>query len=192
MTMIEQEKFRQLLDACRQNDPAACAELVRLYLPLVRIAVRRRLTVVMRTRFDSTDFTQEVWQSFFKLAVNRQAFNCERSLIAYLCEMARMKVLEEYRRHNSQRGGMQRPFIELDLETVPAGDPSPSAAAVGDDEWHRLTAGLPERERAMLQMLREGHTHADTAAAFGLSEKTVQRLLQRLLIARYAPPGTQP
>ena len=67
----------------------------------------------------------------------------------------------------------------------------PGEAAIADDEWERLIAGLSERERRMLQMLRDGHTHADTAAAFQLSEKTVQRLVRRLL-SQGGSPGTPP
>ena len=180
--------FIVLRDACRRRDPAATAELVRRYLPHVRAAVRRRLAASMRIRFDSHDFAQDVWLSFFRVAVDREDLRDEGGLVAYLSEMARLKVAEEYRHQTTQKVGLAR-----DVPFTPAVDPTgreptPSQAAVADDEWERLTANLPDRERQMLQMLRDGHTHADTAATFQLSEKTVQRLVRRLLL-RGAPPG---
>jgi RNA polymerase sigma factor (sigma-70 family) len=180
-----------LLDACRRKDPAATAELVRRYLPYVRAAVRRRLAGPLRIRFDSHDFAQDVWLSFFRAALDRADLRSEGELIAFLSQMARLKVAEEYRHQTTQKVGMTRavPFSET---ADPTGrEPTPSAAVLADDEWARLTAGLPERERLMLQMLRDGHTHADTAATFQLSEKTVQRLVRRVL-SRAAPPEGGP
>jgi RNA polymerase sigma factor (sigma-70 family) len=179
-----------LLSACRRRDPEATAELVRRYLPHVRAAVRRRLATSMRLRFDSHDFAQEVWLSFFRAAIDRADLRDERGLITYLSEMARLKVAEEYRHQTTQKVGLTR-AVPLAPAADPTGrEPTPSQAALADDEWERLTAGLPDRERQMLQMLRDGHTHADTAATFQLSEKTVQRLVRRLL-SRGVSPGAE-
>lgn len=186
--MLGDDELSLLLEACRRGDSDAAAELVRRYRPYVRAAVRRRLAADMRVRFDSQDFTQEVWLSFFRAALDRADLRDERSLVAYLSQMARIKVAEEYRHQTTQKVGLDRdvPFGRTGDTT--GREPTPSAAALADDEWERLAAGLPERERRMLQMLRDGHTHADTAAAFQLSEKTVQRLVQRLL-CRGGSPG---
>jgi len=179
--MAGNDEFRMLLHACRQRDPTAASELVRRYLPHVRAAVRRRLAIGLRNRFDSQDFAQDVWLSFFRAAIDRLDLEDEPALIAYLSQMARLKVLEEYRHQSTQKIGLPRDTpLEETTHTV-GREPTPSAAAIADDEWEKLTAGLAEREKQMLRMLRDGHTHADTAAAFGLSEKTVQRLVRRLI-----------
>jgi RNA polymerase sigma factor (sigma-70 family) len=179
--MLGNDELSLLLEACRRGDSTAAAELVRRYRAHVRAAVRRRLATGMRMRFDSQDFTQDVWLSFFRAALDRADLRDEKSLIAYLAQMARIKVAEEYRHQTTQKVGLDR-AVPFSRTGDPTGrGPTPSADALADDEWERLTAGLPERERQMLQMLREGHTHADTAAAFQLSEKTVQRLVRRVL-----------
>jgi RNA polymerase sigma factor (sigma-70 family) len=183
----ESDDLSLLLDACRRGDSNAAAELVRRYRPHVRAAVRRRLAADMRMRFDSQDFAQDVWLSFFRAAIDRADLQDERSLVAYLSQMARLKVAEEYRHQTTQKVGLGRdvPFSQTG---DPAGRvPTPSADAQADEEWDRMTAGLPDRERQMLQMLRDGHTHADAAAKFGLSEKTVQRLVRRV-VTRGLPP----
>jgi RNA polymerase sigma factor (sigma-70 family) len=189
--MTGKDEFSQLIEACRQRDSTATTELVRRYLPHVRAAVRRRLNVSLRARFDSLDFAQDVWYSFFRLVIDRQDLLTEGALIAYLSEMARLKVFEEFRHQMTQKVGLVRDIRDPGMNKFAGPGPTPSAAAMADDEWERLTAKLPERERAMLRMLRDGHTHADTAATFGMSEKTVQRLVRRLL-DRGAPPGTPP
>jgi RNA polymerase sigma factor (sigma-70 family) len=178
--MTERDEFRTLLHACRRRDSAAAAELVRRYLPHVRAAVRRRLAVGLRPRFDSHDFAQDVWLSFFRAAIDRLELDDETALIAYLSQMARLKVLEEHRHQSSQKIGFARD-TRLDEAAPPAGrEPTPSAVAVAADEWERMTGKLGEREIQMIRMIRDGHTHAATAAAFGVAEKTVQRLVRHL------------
>lgn len=178
--MTDHDEFRTLLRACRQRDSSAAAELVRRYLPHVRAAVRRRLAAGLRPRFDSHDFAQDVWLSFFHGAVDRLELQDETALIAYLSQMARLKVLEEYRHQTTRKVGRPR---ETPIEDAapPAGrEPTPSAVAVADDEWERLTGGLADREKQMLCMLRDGHTHSAVAAACGVAEKTIQRLVRRV------------
>ncbi|VTS00945.1 sigma-70 family rna polymerase sigma factor : RNA polymerase, sigma-24 subunit, ECF subfamily OS=Isosphaera pallida (strain ATCC 43644 / DSM 9630 / IS1B) GN=Isop_2781 PE=4 SV=1: Sigma70_ECF [Gemmata massiliana] len=189
--MSGNDDLLSLLEACRRRDPAATAELVRRYLPHVRAAVRRRLATGMRMRFDSQDFAQDVWLSFFRAAIDREDLRDEGGLVAYLSQMARLKVAEEYRHQTTQKVGLNRDVPVSQVSDPTGRDPTPSQMVVADDEWERLTAGLSDRERQMLQMLRDGHTHADTAAMFQLSEKTVQRLVRRLL-SRGTSPGTPP
>ena len=186
--MRGQHEFLQLLEGCRRRDSDATAEFVDRYLPHVRSAVRRRLSGNLRTRFDSQDFTQNVWLSFFRVAVDRVDIRDESALVAYLCQMARFRVIEEYRSQSALKNDLNR-VVSMDAGGEPTGrEPTPSTAAIDDEEWRRLTANLPERERTMLRMLREGHTHSETAAAFHLSEKTVQRLLHKVF-SRINPSG---
>jgi RNA polymerase sigma factor (sigma-70 family) len=185
--MTARDEFELLMTACRRGEPAAVAELVRRYLPLVRAAVRKKLPTTLRGRFDSLDFAQDVWLSFFHGAAARKEAWDEITLVGYLTKMAHLKVAEEYRHQTTRKVGLTRDTpLEAVVEPVGPG-PTPSAGVLADDTWERLTAGLPDRDRALLRMLRDGHTHAETAAAFGLSEKTVQRLVRRIL-----PPDPLP
>ena len=180
-----------LLDACRRGSrrppPSWSAGTCRTS----GAAVRRRLVSGLRMRFDSQDFAQDVWLSFFRAALDRTDLRDEQGLVAFLSQMARLKVAEEYRHQTTQKVGLDRDVPAARVDHPAARGPSPSEAAAADDEWAHLTAGLSDRERQMLQMLRDGHTHADTAAAFQLSEKTVQRLVRRLL-SRGALPEAPP
>lgn len=178
--MRGQNEFLQLLEGCRRRDVVATAEFVDRYLPHVRSAVRRRLSGNLRARFDSQDFTQNVWLSFFRVAVDRLDVQDETALVAYLCQMARVRVVEEYRHQTTLKNDLSRAVSMEGLGEPPGREPTPSTAAIHDEEWRILIANLTVRERDMLAMLREGHTHADTAAALNLSEKTVQRLVRKV------------
>jgi RNA polymerase sigma factor (sigma-70 family) len=178
--MTRQDEFHQLIAACRERDPAATAELVRRYLPHIQAAVRRKLDDVMRARFDSLDFAQDVWISFFRVALDRLVLQNENDLIAFLSQMAKFKVFEEYRHQTNQKNGLLRTLPGVKMDYLIGQSPTPSAELAADEKWHRIMADLPEREQTMLRMLRDGHSHAEIAAEFNLSTKTVQRLVRRL------------
>jgi RNA polymerase sigma factor (sigma-70 family) len=156
------------------------AELVRRYKPVIRRAVRSRLSAAMRGRFDTIDFTQDVWASFFRVNLERVDLTDEPALVAYLAQMARIKVTEEFRHQTTLKVGLGREKPAGVLTEAVDDGPTPSAEVIARDRWERLTDGLDEKEKRMLVMVREGHTHAAIADEFGLSVKTVQRLVARL------------
>src|SRR5262249_7566398 len=49
----------------RAGDEEAARELLQRYEAKVRLVVRRQLPKLLRSRFDSLDFLQSVWGSFF-------------------------------------------------------------------------------------------------------------------------------
>jgi RNA polymerase sigma factor (sigma-70 family) len=178
--MPEPNEFANLLVACQNGDENAFAQLVRRYRHHVRVAVRSRLSGPLRTRFDSHDFTQDVWASFFRHSINQLQLPDENALIAYLSQIARWKVGEEYRHQNTMKIGIGRDLPLDDVGEQQAPVPTPSAEVIALDKWESLTDGLTERDKKMLMMLREGQTHAVIAKEFGLSVKTVQRLVSQL------------
>jgi RNA polymerase sigma factor (sigma-70 family) len=179
-------EFGQLLAGCRRHDPAAFAALVAKYLPHVRAAVRRRLSGRLRTRFDSHDFTQNVWASFFRQSLDRLDLPTEASLVAYLARMAELKVAEEGRKQLTLKADVRRDVPLGEVPEPAARTPTPSGLAVADDRWAALTAGLTDRDREMVQMLHDGETYEAVAERFGLTVKTVQRLIGKL---RDLPPA---
>lgn len=180
--MPEPNEFEVLLEACRRGEPGALDVLARRYLPHVRTAVRSRLSAVLRARFDSHDFAQDVWASFFRITLDRLDLADESALVGYLSQMARLKVAEEYRHQTTRKVGLTRNTpLDGDLELGLTGrGHTPSAEVIATDQWERLTDGLSDRQRRMLAMLRDGATHVAVADEFGLSEKTVRRLVARL------------
>ncbi len=182
-------EFEQLLGRVRRNEPGAFAELVERYLPLVRAVVRRRLSDRLRTRFDSQDFTQDVWASFFQVSLSRLDLPTEADLVAYLAKMAEVKVAEEGREQLTKKRDIRRERSLANSPEPVGGGHTPSQEVMARDRWEELTAGLSETERQMVTMIRDGSSYEAVAGRFDLTIKTVRRLVERL---RLRPrPGDQ-
>ena len=91
------------------GDEEAARELLTRYEAEVRLVVRRQLPRLLRSRFDSLDFLQSVWGSFFRRVRSGPAeFEDSRHLVAFLARAAKNKVIDEYRRAASRKQDMHR------------------------------------------------------------------------------------
>ena len=63
--MDRDDDFTDLMERARSGDPAAIRDFLERFEQEVRVMVRSRLPKKLRPRFDSGDFVQAVWQSFF-------------------------------------------------------------------------------------------------------------------------------
>src|SRR3954469_24939051 len=91
------------------GDQDAARELLARYEGEVRLVVRRQLPRLLRSRFDSLDFLQSVWGSFFRRVRGEPAeFEDSRHLVAFLARAAKNKVFDEYRRAASRKQDMHR------------------------------------------------------------------------------------
>src|SRR3954453_20689831 len=90
--------FQLLLDRLRARSPGAPHELLDRYGAHVLRVIRHRLDRRLRKEFDSLDFLQDVWKSFFEAPPPGRAFDRPEALIAYLAQMAQHKVVDAHRR----------------------------------------------------------------------------------------------
>lgn len=101
--------IRELIARIQGGDEEAARELLNRYESKVRMVVRRQLPRLLRSRFDSLDFLQSVWGSFFhRIRTGPNDLEEERNLIAFLAWAARNKVIDEYRRAASQKQNINR------------------------------------------------------------------------------------
>jgi RNA polymerase sigma factor (sigma-70 family) len=167
------------------GDEDAARELLTRYEAEVRLVVRRQLPRLLRSRFDSLDFLQSVWGSFFRRVRSGPAeFEDSRHLVAFLARAAKNKVIDEYRRAASQKQDMHReePLWGDGLRPrdVPADVDSPSEVAQAREVFGRLQALVPEERRSILELKAEGLSSRDVGDRLGISERTVQRVLEDL------------
>jgi DNA-directed RNA polymerase specialized sigma24 family protein len=182
--MEDVDAFAELVARLRTGDPAGVDGLCRKYSPFIRAAVRRQLHPRLRTRFDSLDFVQDVWASFFAIPNERYTFDTPQALVAFLTRIASHRVVEVFR----QRFGTQKNNITRELETtdndVPdqlwSTAPTPSQWAIAAEEWVRITGRFPEGHRMILEWLRAGHSNEDVASLANVSLSTVNRIVRRL------------
>lgn len=175
-----------LIARARAGDDEAIRTFVGRFEREVRLMVRDRLPRRLRNQFDSMDFVQAVWQSFFAdLKEGSQEFENARHLRGFLAGVARNKVFEQDRRLTRTEKyavARERPLyvrrgereVAIDL---PAADPTPSQNVQASERLALLTEGRPPREVAVLTLRHEGRTIDDIAAKLGIHEKTVRRII---------------
>jgi RNA polymerase sigma factor (sigma-70 family) len=183
----EESDLPGFLARIQAGDEAAARELLARYEPEVRLVVRRQLPRLLRSRFDSLDFLQSVWGSFFRRVRGGSGpseFGDSRHLVAFLARAAKNKVIDEYRRAASRKQDMHREeplWTERNRpKDLPAEIDSPSEVAQAREVFGRLCNLLPEKRRNILELKAEGLSSKDIGERLGISARTVQRVLEDL------------
>jgi RNA polymerase sigma-70 factor (ECF subfamily) len=176
--------FQELLARVKDGDEDAARELLTRYEAKVRLVVRRQLPRLLRSRFDSIDFLQSVWGSFFhRIRTGPNDLDHEQNLITFLAWAARNKVIDEYRRSATQKQDIRR---EESIEgrgrgeSGLAGGDTPSQLVQARETYTRLRALLPEDRKVILDLKTAGYSSKEIGERLGVSERTVQRVLEDL------------
>jgi RNA polymerase sigma-70 factor (ECF subfamily) len=184
----DQQSFHDLLQRIRDGSQEAVVELVEDYGPLVLRVVRRRLHPKLRPKFDSLDFVQSVWASFFADTSRLGNFSTKEALVEYLMRMAHNKTVDEFRKRLQTAKYTVNREVALDDGTVAErADPSvprvptPSHRAIAHETWDRLLRGQPPIYREILKLRWQGATFDEIAATLQISERTARRVINRLL-----------
>ncbi len=146
--MPKNDEFSELLRRAKAGDDEAIREFLSRFEQEVRTMVRSRLPKKLRTQFDSIDFVQSVWQSFFANAEVREFDNVDH-FRGFLRGMVRNKVQEQHRRltrtekydlAREERLYVRKGDREV-LREVVSREPTPSQAMQAADRMAQLTAG---------------------------------------------------
>lgn len=180
------DEFRDLMGRLQEGSEDAAWELVDRYGDAILRAVRRVLNVRLRSKFDSLDFVQLVWCSFFKARDQLVRFTRPEELAAFLVTMARNKVGMEVRRrlktekYNVNREQASSGFPNT-VDQSADHESSPLEVAIAREQWNRLIAEQPDRYRQIISLRLQGLTYQDIAESLNIAECTVRRFLKRLL-----------
>ena len=181
------DDFHTLMDRVRNGSDEAAQELLDLYGDHIFRAVRRRLNRSLRSKYDSQDFVQAVWASFFANLPTVREFDRPEALIAFLARVASNKVIDECRtRLQTEKNDIKR---ERSMESVCVGttdplkgnDPTPSQVAIANEQWGRMIDGQPSHYRRIMELRAEGISNNEIADRLEINEKTVRRVVQRQL-----------
>jgi RNA polymerase sigma-70 factor (ECF subfamily) len=183
--MAEQDlEFATLMAGVQAGSADAAQQLHEHYARHILRAVRRRLHRKLRPKYDSLDFVQDVWASFFEDVPQKHKFERPEDLVAFLSRMAANKVAQAVRKglvrqkHNINREAS----LEADGPAdVIARQATASEILMGCEEWEQLLARQPPVHRRVLLLLREGRSQVSIALELGISQKTVHRLIRRVL-----------
>jgi RNA polymerase sigma factor (sigma-70 family) len=180
----DDEEFAELVGKVRNGSEEAMLKLVEKYGQHVFRTVRRKLDRKLRSKFDSGDFVQAVWASFFENRDRLVQIPSAKDLVNYLSRMAYFKVTDERRRRLVLEGKNVNREVPLDRPDVSrelvCQAPTASEMAIADERMQQLTAGASARHQRIVEMRRAGATHVEIAGVLGVDPKMVQRVLRRL------------
>src|SRR5260370_14350709 len=158
MTSDDQE-FKQLLKEIQEGSEEAARTFLDKYGSYILKVIRRRLSPRLRSKFDSSDFLQDTWASFFRDPPPPEAFSEPEALIAFLAQMARNKVDQtnrqrlERRRYANKRENSLDGSARFQARVLEGIDPTPSEVAVAKEKWVDIVEGTkPEHEKLVLLM----------------------------------------
>jgi RNA polymerase sigma-70 factor (ECF subfamily) len=178
------EEFRGLMRRLQAGDEAAARELLDRFGHHILRVVRRRLAKPLRSKFDSVDFVQAVWASFFAVLPRQVRFESPEELTAFLMKVAQLKVANEARRRSQKKYDIKREHALADTAdrdgALAAKQPTPSQIAVAREEWDRLVEGQPNHYQQILVLRFQGHTLEEIARKLNVNERTVRRVLDKL------------
>ena len=185
----QHEDFQTLMRRIRAGSEEAARELFERYGPHVRRVVRRKLRQPLRSKFDSDDFEQAVWASFFALLPHRGTFDRPEALVTFLVKLAQNKVIDAIRQRLTQKYDVNREHAFSDSADYQAAlkQPTPSQIAMAREEWRRLLAGKPDHYQRILTLRLQGHKVKEIAELVQVDEKTVRRVLDE-----FAPERNEP
>jgi RNA polymerase sigma-70 factor (ECF subfamily) len=181
----KKDTFQDLLQRARDCCDESARELVDRYGPHILRVVRRRLNKRLRSKFDSVDFVQAVWASFFALPIGKYHFERPEQLVEFLVGLARNKVVDAVRqRLVTQKYNVERELPLFDSAVkdgldLAARGPTASQVAMAKEEWERVKDVQRTRDQRILDSLGTGLNLQEIAHEIGVSEKTVRRVLRR-------------
>jgi RNA polymerase sigma factor (sigma-70 family) len=182
--LTKDDEFAELVARIKQGSEAAMFELVEKYGQHVYRTVRRKLSRAMRSKFDSADFVQAVWASFFENRDRLLEFPSAQDLIQFLSRIAHNKVVDEIRRRLVLQGKNVNREVPIDRAGIGSAlfspGPTVSEVVMADERAGQITTEHSARYRRIVELRRAGATHVEIAEALGVNPKTVQRVLQRL------------
>jgi RNA polymerase sigma-70 factor (ECF subfamily) len=182
----KRDEFRRLLEEIQAGSAEAVQQLLDRYGPAILRVIRSRLDERMRSKFDSIDFLQDVWASFFRNPPEAAAFCSPDALYHFLTTLARNKVTKEirqrlvYQKFNVNREAPQENPTAGWLNGAKARQPTPSQECVAKEQWEKAVRGRTQLQRKILEMLRDGYSRSEVSTSLGLSRKLVQRLVSRV------------
>jgi RNA polymerase sigma-70 factor (ECF subfamily) len=174
------EPFHDLIRRVRAGEEEAATELVRLYEPEVRRAVRMSLTDPrLRRTLDSVDICQSVLANFF-VKVMGGSFDLDEpsQLVRLLVTMARNKLVDRTRQPSHRKETAADPGL---LDALVGPEKSPSHIIAHEELVRALHEQLTVEERQIAEQRAAGREWAAIAADLGGTADSVRKRLERAI-----------
>jgi RNA polymerase sigma-70 factor (ECF subfamily) len=186
MTPADRHQFLSLVQRVQEGSPEAAQELYNEFAGLVLQFVRRSLGKApqLRTLFDSSDFRQDVFASFFTRVLPRRSFESPEEMAAFLRGMVDKKVLAARRKwlDRAKRSlARQAPLAASCTAGKELGREADTAeqVAVADAVEH-VGPARPDAVGSLLSLWILGHSPGQIARQLGTPVRAVNQTLHRV------------
>jgi RNA polymerase sigma-70 factor (ECF subfamily) len=170
-----------LLEKLANGESEAAERVFRDYEPFLRAMVRRKLTPMLRAKFDSMDVVQSVWADVLKgYREEGWQFNDPEHLKAFLARVTYNHFATHCRRNRTAIEREQPLYEDESLAEAASGQPRPSQIAQAEELWMMLMDLCPPAHRLILELKGQGVPLAEIAERTGLHESSVRRILYDL------------
>ncbi len=172
-------EFSQLMQRVKAGSEDAVREILDRYGDGLLRVIRRRLNQQLRSQFDSDDFYQAVWTSFFAHRDELSRFESPQDLEAFLKTVAGHKVIDQTRRRLMTKAWSTNREVSssaIEMRPPASQDPTPSTVVAFQDEVDQM----PLNHQRIVELRNEGWTLEEIAAKTGVNERTVRRVLKKL------------
>lgn len=198
-------RFRELMARIKEGDQHAAWQLLDEYGAYLLHIIRQHLPSQLRSKYDSTDFYQNVWASFFRQPQVFQRLGAPKDLLNYLRGMARNKLTMESRRRfatakynvnlESSWEGVQESAADdnekVRLEPEDRRNPAPSYVAMVREQWNQWLAKQSPQNQQVVDLRFRGASFEEIATQLKINEKTARRVIESLIHELSpAPPKT--
>lgn len=184
--MAQETSFQELLVRLRAGEQAAASSIFQQFAHRLVALARQRLTHGVRAKVDPEDVVQSVFRTFFvrhgagqfEIAGRHDLWNLLAAITVRKCG-GRMDYYRAARR-DVTREAVQSPSDSAAFWEPIAREPTAPEAAMLVELTENLFRGLSERDRQILELGLQGQTPEQTSEQLGCSERTVERVLERI------------
>jgi len=186
---VSSESFDDLMSRLQDGDETAAAEIFDRFTSRLLGLARGRLER-LKHKEDPDDAVQSAYKSFFRgQAEGKFTLKDWDSLLGLLVTITLKKCghrLNYYlaARRDVRREQARRPAPKDSAATwqALARDPTPSEAAVLAETVQEIMRGLDERQRTIVELALQGKSNDKIATGVSCSQRTLQRVLERVRV----------
>lgn len=182
MCSDSKKELKKLLFAVRLGNDDACAELIRLYSPLIGSFVRSTMAhLSAASRIDEDELRQEAAIKLYQAALSYD-IDGEISFGLYAKICIRNRMISLLRRHTSDGELLTAPLPEEVFDIESSGDPS--EALLRTEHEHeldlRIKQVLSPLEYDVFNLYIDGSRPTEIAEALAISVKTAENAVYRM------------
>jgi RNA polymerase sigma-70 factor, ECF subfamily len=182
--------FVDLMERLRAGDPEAAAQVFRRYAHQLMALARHRLDQVILQKVDPEDVCQSVFRTFFRRqADGKFKLDGWKNLWGMLAVITVRKCAHQNRHYRTQSYDARKeiptgpaPYwaeAGVSWEAI-ARDPTPADAAILAETVEQTMAELEPRDQEILRLSLQGLSTAQISDRVQRTERTVQRVLERV------------